>query len=234
MHSWCSMIRKVLFLFALAWLPALQAAPPANIEIVFDVLHNGLAIAEVVEKLEHDGKTYRAIEIGKGRGAMAFLFQTKRMSRGLITPNGLRPQEFTDERSGRPTASASFDYAAKTLTMKYKGEPQVQPLPANPSDRLAFAFQFAFIESPASVVTLDLADGRGVSNQVYEPGGRIKIQVPAGEFETLRVVRRPDGPNDRTAELWLAPAYGYLPVRILVVEKDGTRTDQVATRVSKP
>lgn len=233
MRSLCSMIRKLLFVLGLAWLPALQAAPPASIEIAFDVLHNGLAIAEVVEKLEHDGKTYRATEIGKGRGAFALLFQTKRSSKGLIMPNGLRPQEFTDERTGRPTASASFDYAAKTLTLKYRGEPQVLPLPANPSDRLAFAFQFAFIETPASVVTMDMADGRGVSTQVYEPAGREKIRVPAGEFETLRVVRRPDGPNERTAELWLAPMYGYLPVRILVVEKDGTRTDQVATRVSK-
>ncbi len=217
--------------FALGSISA-SAVPPAAIEITFDVMHNGMAVAEVVEKLEHDGRTYRASEAGKGRGALALMFKTARTSRGLVTASGLRPLEYTDERSGRPVASAVFDYAAKTLTQKYRGEPEVRPLPAYPSDRLAFALHFAFMESIPAAVTLDLADGRGVSTQIYEPAGRERIQVPAGDFDTLKIVRRPDGPNDRSAELWLAPAAGNLPVRIRVVEKDGTRTEQLATRVS--
>lgn len=229
------MLRKAYLALALAfaWLPLLHAAPPAKIEITFDVMHNGMAMAEVVENLEHDGKTYRITEVARGRGAFALMFQTRRSSKGLVTANGLRPQEFTDERTGRATASASFDYAAKTLTQKYRGEPQVQALPANASDRLAFAIQFAFLEMPASVVMLNIADGRGVSTQIYEPAGRERIQVPAGEFDTLKMVRRPEGPNDRSAELWLAPSHGYLPVRIRIVEKDGTRLEQQATRVTR-
>jgi len=36
------------------------------------------------------------------------------------------------------------------------------------------------------------------------------------------------------SEIWLAADRGYLPVRIVVVEKDGTRYEHVATRISQP
>ena len=57
--------------------------------------------------------------------------------------------------------------------------------------------------------------------------------MPAGEFETLKLVRRNEGSGDVT-EIWLAANLGYLPVRILVAEKDGTRFEHVATRISRP
>ena len=36
----------------------------------------------------------------------------------------------------------------------------------------------------------------------------------------------------RGTEIWLATKQNYLPVRILVIEKDGTRIDQVVTAIS--
>ena len=51
-----------------------------------------------------------------------------------------------------------------------------------------------------------------------------------GEFDTVKVVREGDGREK--AELWLAADRAYIPVRVLVVEKDGTRYEQLATRIS--
>lgn len=49
----------------------------------------------------------------------------------------------------------------------------------------------------------------------------------------MRVERLRD-PNDKdSAELWLAAELGYIPVRLLDIEKDGTRYEQLATRVSR-
>jgi hypothetical protein len=68
---------------------------------------------------------------------------------------------------------------------------------------------------------------------VYEPVGRERVKLPAGEFDALKVARKPERADDRrTTEIWLAPALGYLPVRILLTEKDGTRLDQQASRFS--
>src|SRR5207302_419490 len=40
------------------------------------------------------------------------------------------------------------------------------------------------------------------------------------------------GTEDERTDIWLAADLSYLPVRILVVEKNGTRYDQVATKIS--
>jgi hypothetical protein len=40
-----------------------------------------------------------------------------------------------------------------------------------------------------------------------------------------------DGPDDKSTDIWFAAEHDFLPVRILVVEKDGTRSDQVVTRI---
>ena len=55
--------------------------------------------------------------------------------------------------------------------------------------------------------------------------------TPVGEFDTVKVARQ--GDERETAELWLAAERAFIPVRLLVVEKDGTRYEQVATRISQ-
>ena len=66
---------------------------------------------------------------------------------------------------------------------------------------------------------------------MYSVGGRERLETPAGQFETLKLIK--EGEKDRT-EIWLAADRSYLPVRILVTEKDGTRYDQVLVRISTP
>jgi hypothetical protein len=41
----------------------------------------------------------------------------------------------------------------------------------------------------------------------------------------------PDGPGDRATDIWFATERDHLPVRALVVDKDGTRADQVLARI---
>jgi negative regulator of sigma E activity len=67
---------------------------------------------------------------------------------------------------------------------------------------------------------------------VFEVAGRERLAVPAGEFDALRLVRRDD--DGRSMQIWLDATRSYLPLRVLVVHKDGTRVDQVATRFAPP
>jgi hypothetical protein len=155
----------------------------------------------------------------------------RRTSRGKVSAQGLRPEEFIDERTGRQTARAVFDWDSKTLTQQYQGEPRTEPLPAQAHDRLAFVFDFAFAPRRNGEVAFDLFDGRGQSRHVYAPGGRGRISTPVGEFEALRFVRER---GDERTEIWLATELSFLPLRILVTEKDGTRYEQVTTKITPP
>jgi len=209
-------------------------APPQRVEIVYELLYNGASVAVIVDRLEHDGRHYQITEHWQGKGPMALRGEVRRTSRGAIGLEGLRPLEFVDRRSGRRTARATLDWDAQQLTLQYKGAPTTRPLPANAHDKLSFLYGFAFAPPGAQPVTLNVADGKSVSTYVYRVAGRERLSLPAGEFDTLKLVKQKVGPQDRGTEIWLAERGGWLPVRVLVTEHDGTRLDQVATRVAAP
>jgi Protein of unknown function (DUF3108) len=211
--------------------PPVRAAPPRHAEITFQLLHDGSAVAQIVDRFEHDAKTYSIDETWKGDGIFALLGKAERTSRGTIGPYGLRPVEFEDRRTGRATARATFDWKAETLTLQDRGAPQTRALPADAQDKLSFAYAFAFDVPGGKPVTIQATDGRGLSTYVFQVTGRVRLKTPAGEFEALKLVKRKDGPGDKGTEVWLAVDHGYLPIRVLVTDKDGTRLDQVVTHL---
>ena len=196
---------------------AAQSAPPQKAEIVYELGRNGMVLAEVTHRLEHDGKAYRLSENVRGRGVLALKGDIARSSEGAIAPDGLRPRHYEDKRSGRDTLKADFDPAAKTPTLKQQ-------------DQLSVVWTFAFAP-PAKEVGVSVADGKRVSEYVYQPAGREKVKTPAGEFDALKFVKKRERPEDKATEVWIA-ADRQVPVRILIVDKDGTRLDQVATKIS--
>lgn len=219
------------FLWLLISFAAVAAAePPAKVEITYTMTRNGSAMAEVVERLEYAGGNYHLTETWKGKGIYALLGTARRVSQGSIVQGVLRPREFFDERSGRDTARAWFDWKAQTLTMQYKGNRASEPLPPNAQDRLSFFFALSLLPGKAESVSYSIADGKGLSRHVYKVVGRERVTTPVGVFDAVKVARNSD--DRETAELWLSAAHAWIPVRLLVVEKDGTRYEQLATRIS--
>jgi hypothetical protein len=200
---------------------AAWAVPPQHVAIVYEVRHNGTVVAEVTQRLEHDGRRYTLQEEWKGAGIYALAGSALRTSRGRVVRDGLRPAEYRDTRRGRERRHATFDPGDDAPTLSRQ-------------DRLSFVWSFAFAP-PSEPVSVAVADGKGVVRYAYRPAGRERLRIPAGEFETLRLVKRPADPGGgRIDEIWLATDRDDLPVRIRVTEKDGTRVDQVAVRVSAP
>jgi hypothetical protein len=209
-----------------------HAAPPGRLDLSWELSKDGSTIAVIQQKLEYGQGKYEITEAWEGRGFYRVMGHVKRLSRGEVGAEGLRPLEYSDERTGRDPERASFDWKAKTVTYQYKGSATTIPLPANPRDRLQFLLQFSFKPPRGEQVALDVIDGRGISDQIYQVEGRERFKTAAGEFDALKLVRRKEG-NER-AEIWLATDRDYLPVRILIVDKKGTRLDQVLTKISAP
>ena len=208
------------------------AEPPPRIELTYTLTRNGSTMAEVTERLEYAAGNYQLTETWKGKGFYALLGSARRQSVGTIENGVLRPREFFDERSGRDTARAWFDWKAQTLTMQYKGNKGVEPLPANAQDRLSFLFALSLLPgSKSDTVSYSIADGKGLSRHTYKLVGRERLKTPVGEFDTVKAARQ--GDDRETAEVWLAPQYSYIPVRMVVIDKDGTRLEQLPTRISQ-
>ena len=226
MRNWCFL------LLSAAAVASAQADPPPRLEVVYELQRNGSAIADVTERLEYTDGKYKITETWKGRGLYALLGSARRVSQGTIADGVLRPREFFDERSGRDTARAWFDWNAKVLTLQYKGDRKTKTLEAGGQDRLSFLLALSLLPGRAQAASYQIADGKGTSHHRYELKGRERIKTPAGEFDTVRVERARKPKDKDHAELWLAAELGYVPVRLLV-EEDGARYDQIATRISR-
>jgi len=196
---------------------AAQAAPPEKVEVVFDLSRNGMTLATITQRLEHDGRNYQLTETWKGRGVFALKGDATRTSRGVVAADGLRPRQFEDKRTGRDALQASFDPASKAPTLQQQ-------------DQLSLAWTFAFAP-PTKLVGVSVADGKHVSQYAYQPAGKEKVKTPAGEFEALKFVKKRDKPEDKATEIWLSTDR-QIPVRVLIVDKEGTRLDQVAAKIS--
>jgi hypothetical protein len=210
-------MRNIFFLIAFSVAGAAQAAPPKKAEIVYELGRNGMVLAEVTHQLDQDGKSYRLTENVRGKGVLALKGDITRTSEGVVAADGLRPRKFEDKRSGRDTVKAEFDPAAKGPVWKQQ-------------DQLSVVWMFAFAP-PAKEVGVSVADGKRVSEYTYQPAGREKVKTPAGEFDALKYVKKKERAEDKTTEVWIA-ADRQVPVRILIVDKDGTRLDQVAAKIS--
>lgn len=226
-------MRSFFFLLLSAAALAARAEPPASLEVTYELTRNGSPLADVVERLECAAGSYKLTETWKGRGLYALLGSARRVSQGSIVGDVLRPREFFDERSGRDTARAWFDWKANVLTMQYKGERKSEPLESDGQDRLSFLLALSLLPGRAQTASYHIADGKGISHHRYRLVGPERVHTPAGDFDTVHVERVREPGDKGSAELWLAVSLGYIPVRLLDIE-DGTRYEQLATRIARP
>ncbi|MCC6473709.1 MAG: DUF3108 domain-containing protein [Burkholderiales bacterium] len=209
------------------------AAPPARVEIRYELTYNGTAFAEGVEVLEHDGRDYRIRSQARGRGLFAMLNrgEVTRSSYGTVLPGRLRPHSYRDQRGDRAPETAQFDWAKRVVVVERRGQSRTLPAVDDMQDRLSFAWGFAFAPAIRDEVAVTIVDGRGATRYRYRQAGSEALTTAAGVFRTVRLVKHREGGDERSTELWLASGRAHVPVRILVIEKDGTRVDQVATAI---
>jgi len=98
---------------------------------------------------------------------------------------------------------------------------------------LSLAYSFAFVPPKGKEYDVTRADGRGLTPFRFTVVGTEKLATPAGAMQTLHIAKLRDGPDDKATDIWFAAERDFLPVRVLVVDTDGTNSDQVVTRIGK-
>jgi hypothetical protein len=209
-----------------------QAVPPQRVTVYYDLSYNGIVMAEGHETLQHDARTYVVESELRGKGLFALMNSgaVLRSSRGELTASGLRPLELRDQRGDRAPEFARFDWAARVVTHEREGSKQTSVISDGMQDRVSFLWSFSFAP-PKGEVSADVADGRGITHFRYAMAGKEMLKTGAGDIECLHLVKVKDAGDARDTDIWLAVRRSFIPIRLLVVEKDGTRVDQVATRI---
>ena len=214
---------------------AANASPPASIAASYDVYQNRLPVAVVQEAFEKDGTQYRIVSESTPAGLLALFVRTRIRihSRGAVTPAGLRPEQFDYGRldDASKNVSAAFDWGAKQLHLTFDGRNETIPLPQDTQDRVSLMYQFMFLP-PEKLTDLafHMTNGKKIETYRYQLAGTELIDTPLGKMNTLRLVKQRE-PDDNAVEVWLAPERNFFPVRLLILENDGSRFEQVITRL---
>jgi len=126
---------------------------------------------------------------------------------------------------------AEFDWPGERLSFGRDGKIETVALPPGTQDRLSIMYQFMF-QPPNGREKFDLAmtDGRRLQHYHYAVTRGVEIETPLGRMDTLHLVRQA-GPDASGNEIWLAPDRHFLPVKMVIREDNGTRYEQVVTRI---
>jgi hypothetical protein len=210
---------------------AAQAAPPQHVKLEFD-LKRGSDVVKLHDELQHDGATYLLRSEAKGSGLKRML-TLKLSSRGTISASGLQPTDYLDERSLRAAVGARFDWSKKKLNLRKGDAGRQENLLQGTQDRLSMLYHFAFKPAPLQgELLVRTTDGKGQSQDRFRVLGDERVVTQGGTFTALHLSRVRESDTDRAKDLWLAKDKFLLPIRVLIVEPDGERIEQVLTRLS--
>ena len=171
-----------------------------------------------------DGSSYDA------RLSLKFLFKTIRSqhSTGQIGATGIEPARFSESRKGEV---ASHFLRDQGQVMFSNNAPSVPLLPGA-QDRLSVVMQLGgmLAGNPArypagSRISVQTVGPRDAGVWVFNIEGEEQMTVPAGDYAVRKLTRDPRREFDDKVEIWLAPAMGYLPVRMKLTQPNGDFAD---------
>ena len=167
-------------------------------------------------RLRHDGNRYEISVLGQPKG-LARLFisgEFTGVSRGAITPNGLQPSEYVEER-GRPerSESAILDWEAGVIYLK---DNHVVPIEPPVYDRLSVIMQFYYQPPESHELSMRVTGTRYVDTYSFKREETAEtLELAFGNIEAhLWRANFEDG-NPRI-EIWMSPEYHYLPLRVRI------------------
>jgi Protein of unknown function (DUF3108) len=147
----------------------------------------------------------------------AFAGVIYQQSVGEITDEGLRPSTFSIRRGEGVTETAEFQRATNSLQFKGRRESRIVPLNRDMQDMQSFLFQLAFdaprIAESGDNLDVLVTNARKVYRYQFKKMGIETLETRMGKIETIRLLSSAPNPED-AYEVWLAPQYFYLPVKI--------------------
>ena len=215
--------------------PAAFAAAPASVSVTYNLFRNGLQLGTITEHFETKDGTYRATSEARATGlfALAQREPVRFVSHGELTKEGLRPQRFEGRQAGK-SVSADFDWAGSKITLNHDGLNHAVALPPGAQDRLSIMYQLMFalrtMSAKAPFMDFAMTNGRKLEKYRYTAKPDVTIDTPFKRLNTIHLVKQREA-DDTGTEIWVAPEYGNVPVRMLILEEDGVRYEQIVTQL---
>ena len=138
-------------------------------------------------------------------------------SEGRAGPGGLAPQRFGDRHRGE--SAAHFEPEAGRI--RFSGNQPDAAWQPGAQDRVSVLLQLAGLAAaapgrftPGRQVTVRVAGTRDAADWTFRVLAPEELPLQGLHPWTVRLQRAASGPHDLQVDVWLAPALGYIPVRI--------------------
>lgn len=224
-------------LAAAALLPAPVAfAAPQTVHAQYHVSMNGVPIGIMQETYEARDGRYQIVSETHATGVLALVQRrpARVTSSGEVDLAGLHPQTFEAARgsSDARRVRADFDWTAHKLTMTHDDRSDTVTLPPGAQDRLSVMYQFLFIP-PDQLRDLKFAmtNGRKLDHYRYTTGPDTALDTAIGRMAVVHLVKQ-HAAGDTATEIWLAREHAMLPVKMRIIEDDGSRYEQIIVRLN--
>ncbi|WP_144157839.1 DUF3108 domain-containing protein [Paraburkholderia sp. BCC1885] len=215
--------------------PAAHAAPgvkfsvPPSGDLQFDTFYNGVRNQPGTIHWSSDGKTYDMVV----SVPVPFVGTFSYSSHGHVDAFGLAPDQYIEKRGHRAEDVAIFNRTTRQIA--FTKTPATLPLTDGAQDRFSMVMQLASLVrgdpnayKPGVTRQFFVVDNDSGEIWPIETIGDETIRTQQGYINTRHFMRLPRHAGDqRRIDVWLAPALGWLPARILQTEPNGTEVQLV-------
>ncbi len=211
-------------------------ALPAELTVNY-ALTSAMADGHAVYSWSRDGDNYSITGEAEAIGFFTLFLEGRviQESRGIVTPQGLRPRSFIERKPSSPTEGLEFDWDMRTVTFDRHGEKKTEPLADNVVDWLSMLFQTAANPPPATSEDYPLLvlTQRKFYRFHLKVLGEERIEIPLGQVRTLHLRHVDEKDPSEVVDVWLGIEQSYLPVKLRYpVARNRLMVEQVATSVS--
>lgn len=208
---------------------ATRAELPLEVRAEYGISRGSVRLGTVTEVFRREGDRYVITSETVASGALSWLVRDKLLvvSEGAITGTGLTPlvYSFTRERSPKKNVRATFSWTQRLMNSQHDGKTSQVPIEPGTLDRLSILYQFMIAPPANERVEAWMTNGKNVTRYIYERRGTETIQTALGAYEALHIHRK-DTEDGNDVDLWLAQDRHFVPLRIRLTHKDGTRDEQ--------
>ena len=202
---------------------------PPTAELRYDTLVNGVMNQTGTIHWVNDGQHYEMIV----SIPLPFVGPYVYLSKGHIDAFGLAPEQYSEKRGRRAADIAVFNREAKQIV--YTRTPNSQPLADGAQDRFSVVMQLTSlvrgapgVYKPGVTRQFSVADNDSSEIWPIETVADETVQTRDGFVSARHFTRLPRREGDRRKlDIWLAPALGWLPARILQTEPNGMQIEML-------
>jgi hypothetical protein len=149
-------------------------------------------------------------------------------SSGELRPFGIAPFKYVERIDiANRELSAEFDWTSHTVHFAGRGAGEPMPFADGTQDPLSLQFHLPLLAqaypwrfTPGSQIDFQVAR-RKVESYTFVVDRFEPVRIGERTIQSLKVIRPSTSDNRRSVELWMAPEFDWIPIRLRFVDTNG-------------